>query len=100
MMKNPSAMLAELEGMVRSGETPAFDLITTIKTLILDEIMPSLKTTRDAAAEATTDALMRIQQCNNVSKEQERRIAQKGKRLSTLHARSMQLVGRLRYLCI
>ena len=75
MMKNPSAMLAELEGMVRSGETPAFDLITTIKTLILDEIMPSLKTTRDAAAEATTDALMRIQQCNNVSKEQERRIA-------------------------
>merc|ERR1719232_1103022 len=75
MMKNPSAMLTELDGMVRSGETPAFDLVTTIKTLILDEIMPSLKVTRDTAADATTDALMRIQQCNNVSKEQERRIA-------------------------
>merc|ERR1719161_1865551 len=55
MMKKPSAMLTELEGMVRSGETPAFDLITTIKTLILDEIMPSLKTTRDTAADATQE---------------------------------------------
>merc|ERR1719215_297631 len=75
LMKNPSAMLTELEGMVRSGETPAFDLITTIKTLILDEIMPSLKTTRDAAADATTDALTQIQSCNNESKTGERNIA-------------------------
>jgi len=75
MMKNPSAMLAELEGMVRSGETPAFDLITTIKTLILDEIMPSLKTTREAAADATTDALTQIQKCNNESKTGEDNIA-------------------------
>merc|ERR1719390_55840 len=71
MMKHPSAMLTELEGMVRSGETPAFDLITTIKTLIVDEIMPSLKTTRDLADEATKDALREIQSCNNVSKTQE-----------------------------
>merc|ERR1719335_985629 len=67
MMKHPGAMLTELEGMVRSGETPAFDLVTTIKTLILEEIMPSLKVTRDTAADATEDALKAIQLCNNES---------------------------------
>jgi len=75
MMKNPSAMLTELEGMVRSGETPAFDLITTIKTLILDEIMPSLKMTRDTAADATEEALKAIQLCNNESQTAEATIA-------------------------
>jgi len=74
MMKNPSAMLTELEGMVRSGETPAFDLITTIKNLIEDDIMPGLETTRDAAAEATRDALSEIQSCNNKSKTEEANI--------------------------
>merc|ERR1719215_506456 len=87
LMKNPSAMLTELEGMVRSGETPAFDLITTIKTLILDEIMPSLKTTRDAAADATTDALTQIQSCNNKSKTAEANIA-KGHQTDVETARS------------
>jgi len=67
MMKHPSAMLTELEGMVRSGETPAFDLITTIKTLIVDEIMPSLEVTRNESAQATEDALREIQSCNNES---------------------------------
>merc|ERR1740139_1461351 len=71
MMKNPSAMLTELEGMVRSGETPAFDLITTIKTLIQDDIMPCLQNTRDAADQATKDALSAIEWCNNVSKTEE-----------------------------
>jgi len=71
IMKNPSAMLTELQGIARSGETPAFDLITTIKTLILDDIMPCLQTTRDAAAQATTDALSDIQSCNNKSKTRE-----------------------------
>ena len=88
MMKNPSAMLAELEGMVRSGETPAFDLITTIKTLILDEIMPSLKTTRETAAGATTDALTRIQKCNNESKTEEANIANTRQK-SVVNARSL-----------
>jgi len=75
MMKNPSAMLTELEGMVRSGETPAFDLISTIKTLILDEIMPSLKNTRDSADDATKGALSAIQLCNNESQVEDDRIA-------------------------
>jgi len=93
MMKNPSAMLTELEGMVRSGETPAFDLITTIKTLILDEIFPNLKTTRDAAAEATTDALREIQSCNKRSKTEEANIA-KNRQRSVENARSLHLAAR------
>jgi len=71
MMKNPSAMLTELEGMVRSGETPAFDLITTIKNLIDDDISPCLQSTRDAAAEETTHRLSAFQLCNNQSKRKE-----------------------------
>jgi len=71
MLKNPSAMLTEFEGMVRSGETPAFDLISTIKNLIEDDIMPGLQTTRDEAAEATSAALREIQSCNNKSKTKE-----------------------------
>ena len=54
MMKNPSAMLTELEGMVRSGEAPAFDLITTIKSLIEDEIMPGLLITQARACPGST----------------------------------------------
>jgi len=71
MMKDPIAMLTELEAMVRSGETPAFDLITTIKSIIEDDIMSGLETTRDAANEITRGALTEIQSCNNKSKTQE-----------------------------
>jgi len=71
MMKNPSAMLTELEGMVRSGETPAFNLITTIKSLIEDDIISGIQSTRDAAAQTTADALSAIQACNNASKASE-----------------------------
>jgi len=56
-LKDPMAMLTEIEGMVRSGETPAFELISTIKSLILAQIMPTLQTTRDSAAQETADAL-------------------------------------------
>jgi len=66
-MKDPSAMLTEIEGMVRSGETPAFDLISTIKDLIQDEIMPDLQTTQQAAAQDTTDFLVAIHLCNDQS---------------------------------
>jgi len=93
MMTNPSAMLTELEGMVRSGETPAFDLITTIKTLILDDIMPCLQTTRDAAAQATTDALSAIQSCNNVSKTEEGNI-EKNRQKAVEDARSLHAACR------
>jgi len=68
MMKNPSAMLTELEGMIRSKETPALDVITTIKSLIHDDIMPCLESTREAAAQETTNRLSAFQLCNNKSK--------------------------------
>merc|ERR1719265_1068647 len=74
-MKNPSAMLTELEGMINSGETPAFELITMIKNIIEDDIMPALQSTRDAAAGETTDALTAIQACNDQSKTREGEIA-------------------------
>jgi len=93
MMKNPSAMLTELEGMVRSGEAPAFDLITTIKSLIEDEIMPGLQITRDAAAEATTNALREIQSCNNESKTEEGKI-EMSRQVSVDNARSQHVACR------
>ena len=75
MMKNPSAMLTELEGMARSGETPAFELITTIKGLIVDDIIPGLQTTRAAAEVDTADALSAIKSCNTQAKAKEAGIA-------------------------
>jgi len=93
MMKNPSAMLTELDGMVRSGETPAFDLVTTIKTLILDEIMPSLKTTRDLADSATKDALRAIQMCNNDSQKRQDEIAN-NEQIAVENARSLHAACR------
>jgi len=68
LMTNPSAMLTELEGMVHSGETPAFELISAIKNLILDDIIPCLQTSQDEAAEDLADALDAMELCNNVSK--------------------------------
>ena len=93
MMKNPSAMLTELEGMVRSGEAPTFDLINTIKSLIEDEIMPGLQITRDAAAEATADALREIQSCNNESKTEEGKI-EMSRQVSVDTARSLHAACR------
>merc|ERR1719159_1298698 len=87
IMKNPSAMLTELEGMVRSGETPAFNLITTIKNLIEDDIMPGLQTTRDE------DALSAIKKCNNESKAEEARI-ESSTQVSVETARSLHAACR------
>jgi len=67
-MKDPSSLLTELEEMVHSGEAPAFDLVSMIKSLILDDILPSLQTTRDVAANETTDQLNAIDLCNDESK--------------------------------
>ena len=58
----------EKNGTVRSGATPAFDVFTSIKSLILHDIMPGLQTTRDEADQVTADALSAIQSCNNASK--------------------------------
>jgi len=68
MMKNPSAMLTELEGMVRSGETPTFDLISSIKDIIENQVMPGLQDTQDAAAQDTVDHLAAIELCHNQSR--------------------------------
>merc|ERR1719215_531224 len=62
MMKDPVAMLTEIEEMAGSGETPAFDLVAMIISIIQDEAMPDLNSTRYAAAQRTTDALNAIQQ--------------------------------------
>merc|ERR1719356_2075603 len=93
IMKNPSAMLTELEGMVRSGETPAFNLITTIKNLIEDDIMPGLQTTRDEDALATENALSTIKKCNNESKAEEARI-ESSTQVSVETARSLHAACR------
>ena len=68
LMKDPSSMLAEFEEMVHSGEAPAFDLVSTIKNIILDEIMQCLQTVRDVAANETADRLAAIELCNDESK--------------------------------
>jgi len=63
-MTDPTSLLTELEGMVHSGEAPAFDLVSMIKNIILDDILPNLQTTRDVAANETTDHLEAIETCN------------------------------------
>jgi len=68
LMKDPSSMLTELEEMVQSGETPAFDIISMIKNTIVDDIMPGIQTTRGAAANDTLDFLDAIELCNDDSK--------------------------------
>jgi len=73
-IKDPSAMLTELEGMVRSGETPTFDLVSLIKDIIENQIMPGLRDTQDAAAQDTVDALSVIDSCHNQSKVNEGKI--------------------------
>ena len=57
MMKDPSAMLAELEGMVLSSETPTFDLVSSMKDIFENQIMPGLQYTQYAAAQDTGDVL-------------------------------------------
>jgi len=74
-IKDPTAILTEIEGMVSSGDTPASELISTIKSLILDQIMPGLQTTRESAAQETAEALEAVRLCNNQSKTQEGLIA-------------------------
>merc|ERR1719401_265448 len=74
MMKDPTAMLTEFEGMVRSGQTPTHDLVSSIKDLIDNHIMPGLRDTREAAVQDTHDALSVIDSCNNQSKVNEGKI--------------------------
>jgi len=68
LMKDPSSMLTEFEEMVHSGEAPAFDLVSMIKSIIQGEIMQCLQTARDVAANETADRLAAIELCNDESK--------------------------------
>jgi len=68
LMKDPSLMLTELEEMIHSGKAPAFELVSMIKSTVQDEIMPSLQTARDVAANDTADRLAAIELCNDESK--------------------------------
>jgi len=75
MMRDPSAMLAELEEMVHSGGAPAFDMVSMIKSTIQDSIMPGLQATRKASASETTEHLDAIQLCNDQAKARAAEIA-------------------------
>ena len=70
-----------------------FHLITTIKNIIEKTILPGFEVTRDAAAEATSDALGRIQLCNNRSKTEERNI-EMSRQVSVDKARSLHAACR------
>ena len=62
---NSNAILTELEEHVRSGTTPPFEVISQIKSLIMDDIMPDLQTARDTVAQDTTKVMSEIATCNN-----------------------------------
>jgi len=71
LMKDPSSMLTEFEEMVHSGESPAFELVSMIKSIIQDEVMQGLQTTRAVAANETAERLAAIELCNDESKARE-----------------------------
>ena len=96
MMKDPSAMLAELEGMVLSSKTPTFDLVSSMKGIFENQIMPGLQYTQYAAAQDTGDFLSVVDSCHNQLNVKRARSLKRRKWLSTLHAQTMQLAGRLR----
>jgi len=74
-LKDPNAMLATLENMVRSGETPTFDLISMIRKIIDEQVMPGITSTHVASALDTTEFLNAFKLCNNESKTGEADIA-------------------------
>jgi len=71
MMKNASAMLSEFEGMISAGEEPAFDVISQIKGLVENDLMPGLATLQNLSAQDTNEFLDAIQACNDDSKTKE-----------------------------
>ena len=64
-------MLTELEGIVRSGETPAFDVVSKIKSLIEYEMKPGLVNMRNLTTQDALDFSDAIQLCNDQSKVKE-----------------------------
>ena len=68
VMKDSSSMLAELKGMVRFGETPTFDLVSSIEDIFENQIMPGLWDTQYTAAQDTVDVLNVIDSCHSQSR--------------------------------
>ena len=68
VMKDSSSMLAELKGMVRFGETPTFDLVSSIEDIFENQIMPGLWDTQYTAAQDTGDVLSVIDSCHSQSR--------------------------------
>jgi len=73
-LKNPDAILAELDNAVMSGQAPAFEVISKIRMLIVDQMKPGLMTLRQFSEEESSDFSDEIQACNDKSKENERSI--------------------------
>jgi len=74
MIKDASAMLSELEGMIDAGDAPAFDIVTEIESLVKSELLPDLATLRGLSTQDTNDFSDAIQLCNDNSKTKEREI--------------------------
>ena len=64
LSKNPSAILTELEGMAGSGEGPAFDVASEIKTLVLENLMPDLDASFERAEKTKISLLEALNTCN------------------------------------
>ena len=86
MVKNASAMLSEFEGMISAGEAPAFDVISQIKGLVENDLMPGLATLQNLSAQDTNEFLDAIQACNNDSKANEGEI-ERGRQVSVNSSR-------------
>ena len=93
MLKDSSAMLADLEGMVSVRGTPTFDLVSSIEDIFENEIRPGLRDTQYAAAQDTFDVLSVIDSCHKPVKGEGGQDPQRSKWLSTLHAQSSSLHG-------
>jgi len=64
-LNKPAAILAEFEEKVTAGEVPAFDVISQIKTLVTDDIMPYLQDSRDQAIQQATELRALVTACND-----------------------------------
>ena len=64
MLNKPAAILTELEQKAAAGEVPAFDVISQIKTLVTDDIMPYLQDSRDQAIQQATELRALVTACN------------------------------------
>jgi hypothetical protein len=77
--QGPSAMLTELEQQVGSGASPAYGVVSEIKTLVLD-MLPELQSLQDDARNFTHE-YYQIQRCNEDFREEAARIESSSQKL-------------------